>query len=489
MTLVATTPAAVPTPSRVERSALDAAATPAVWVGLVGSSAIAIGELRRRGIGLGAWVDQTVSGRAVAVWWIFTGILLLSLAWVLARPRDGRAALPLGLVAAVWVVPLLFLPPLLSTDAGSYADLGWMVSHGFDPYTQGLGTTGSPFAYGRAWRGTTSVYPAGSLLLFGWVVAATGAQAFWSVVALRGLALAGLVLLVVAVPRLARTVGADPHRAVWLDALNPIVIVHGVGGEHVDLLMVGFLVAGLALARTRAGLVLGAVVIGLAALVKQPALLAAPVVGALWLIGRRPTWPRTLVHAAGTSAIALATFVAISQTTLGLGWLDGTGSPTKSATPTLAYLIAQAAGNPAGLQSILERVAAFIAVAAVGYLAVRHLRNRPLRFLALASVAWVAGFGAVREWYLVLPLALLGLAVGSRWLVGIVPVTVLFAVIGVFVEYQRWSAGDAFYTSLGWAVVFSLTAWGIDRLRVRSLLLPVGGQRPRAVGRPAPSDR
>jgi len=84
---------------------------------------------------------------------------------------------------------------MLSTDAGSYADLGWIVGKGLSPYDVGLGTTGSPFPYGTAWRGTTSVYPPLALVLFGWVVAATGAHWYWSVVAMRVLTLVGVGLL------------------------------------------------------------------------------------------------------------------------------------------------------------------------------------------------------------------------------------------------------------------------------------------------------
>ena len=48
-----------------------------------------------------------------------------------------------------------------------------------------------------------------------------------------------------AAPRLARRVGADPDRALWWGAANPLVLFHVVGGAHNDGLMVGLMLAGL----------------------------------------------------------------------------------------------------------------------------------------------------------------------------------------------------------------------------------------------------
>ena len=460
------TPAAAPA-GWLESTALS----PPVWLGLAGSAFLAVGEVRRRGV-TGTWFDQLVSGRTPLTL-IIVGILMLSAAWILLRPR-GNPGPSVPAVLALWSLPLLLLPPVLSTDAGSYADLGWMLQHGYDPYAQGLGTTGSPFAYGRAWRGTTSVYPAGSLLLFGWVVTATGANATWSVIALRLLAVAGAALLLFGIPRLARLVGVDPARALWLAVLNPLTLVHGIGGEHVDLLMAGLLVAGLALSRGRFGLLAGAVVVGLAALVKQPALLAAPAVAGVWLLGRPVGRLRLLLASAGATAIAVAAFVGLSELSgLGLGWIGGSGTPTRSDTPTLAFLITDLVG-PLVPQETLELAAAAVALAAVGYLFLRHLGPSPLRFLALSSVAWVFGFGALREWYLIFPLALLGLVAADRWLLAIVPMTVLFAGYGGFREYQRWGVADSFWAAAGLSLGLCLAWVAVEAWRRSRRPPPIG---------------
>lgn len=450
--------------------------SPATWVGLAGSSLLAVGEVRRLVASNRAvtgswttWLAGTVPANQAVVL-SATGIALLTLAWLVARPQGGSGPRP-GLLFAVWVVPLLVLPPVLSTDAGSYADLGWMVAHGSNPYDVGLGTTGSPFAYGRAWRGTTSVYPPLSLALFGAVVHLSGAHWYWSVVALRALPQAGAVLLLWAVPRLARAQHLPASTAVWFAVLNPITLVHGVAGSHVDLLMAGLVVTGLAVARTtRGGWVAGAVLVGLAASIKQPALLAVPAVAGLWLLGRAWSWWRSVAVHAGGAGIALGTFWLTGPLTgLGHGWVTGTGNPARSATPTLAYVVSSVTGwSSATLTTGLQVTAAVIA----GWALLRWWRSDPLRFVGIAAMAWALGFGTFREWYLVLPLALVGLARPGLARGAVVALTVpTFAVYGLFREYLRWPI----LTSLEAAACL-----GIGLLAVGSLLARWLPPRPKA---------
>ena len=54
-----------------------------------------------------------------------------------------------------------------------------------------------------------------------------------------------LVLIVWALPRLARRFGVQPATALWLGALNPLLIFHFVAGAHNDALAIGLMLAGL----------------------------------------------------------------------------------------------------------------------------------------------------------------------------------------------------------------------------------------------------
>ena len=112
---------------------------PGLWLGLLGSLLLALGEIRRlatwsqvRGQPWTATIGNLLSSGQYPVL-VLAGIVLLGAGWVLIRPGPHQPVAPV-LVFLVWAAPLLLLPPVLSTDAGSYADLGWMVSNGFSPY-------------------------------------------------------------------------------------------------------------------------------------------------------------------------------------------------------------------------------------------------------------------------------------------------------------------------------------------------------------------
>jgi len=80
------------------------------------------------------------------------------------------------------------------------------------------------------------------------VVGVTGSHLVAGVLLARVLELAGLVLLAASLPRLARALGTDPSRALWLVALSPLVTLELVAAGHNDALMVGVLAVGVAYA-------------------------------------------------------------------------------------------------------------------------------------------------------------------------------------------------------------------------------------------------
>lgn len=456
---------------------------PATLLGVLSSGVIAVGELQRAGASIPFASELSQYGLEYPLL-IALGIGGLGLAWLLARPAKGRGTASVALQLTLWSLPLLLLPPLLSTDAGSYADLGWMMLNGDNPYLTGLGETGSPFAYGRAWRGTTSVYPALTLQLFGWIVVATGAHWYWSVVAMRLLAVAGIVMLLWAIPKLARRVGVDPGFATWLAVANPIVLVHGLGGEHVDLLMVGLIAVAAELAGRRRGLLWGALVLGLAVSIKQPALLAVPVVAALAIPEAQRTWLRFLGGCAAVTALVVAVFAGLSLASgLGFGWLEGTGNPANgSPTLTPAYLLAQLTGLELATWTAWLQWAA-VAVVLVAFW--RWGRSDPLRFLAVAALVWALGFGVLREWYLLFGLAFLPLARPGRVGLALAYIaTPAGALYGTWREYQRTTQIEAGEHALLWAVCIAALATGVWLLTRRSRTAPA---KPQPAERSAPA--
>jgi len=238
----------------------------------------------------------------------------------------------------------------------------------------------------------------------------------------------GLLLLAAAVPVLAPGRGFD---AFWLVVLNPLVLIHLVGGAHNDALMVGLLAAGLALAVRRRP-VLGAALVAAAALVKAPAALGLAAVAAIWaaqLGGRRPG----LRAATATGAVAAATTVVVTTIAgTGYGWIGALGTPISPGNWSLTGLLGQwtAGSFGASLSVDLWRWAGMLATLVVAGLvcAYRH-RLGPLAGLGIVLIALVAFGPAVRPWYAIWGLVPLGAALPAarRWLA--VPSAALTAVV------------------------------------------------------------
>ncbi|MET8851618.1 polyprenol phosphomannose-dependent alpha 1,6 mannosyltransferase MptB [Amycolatopsis sp. NPDC004625] len=185
-----------------------------------------------------------------------SGMGILVLSWLMlgrfAQPSRERLASQgqLARTIALWVLPLLVIPPLFSRDVYSYLAQSEIVHRGMDPYVlgpaQALGVA-DPYTSGvsNMWRETPAPYGPLVLRLGGWLAPLAGNSIAVGVLLQRLLALAGVVLIVWALPRLARRFGVQPATALWLGALNPLLIFHFVAGAHNDALAIGLMLAGL----------------------------------------------------------------------------------------------------------------------------------------------------------------------------------------------------------------------------------------------------
>lgn len=176
---------------------------------------------------------------------VYFGVVLLIAAWALLgrlvrgpRPPSPRALL---LVLAVWAAPLLLAPPLFSRDVYSYLAQGAMVDAHLDVYAHGPALLGGPLADEVAplWRHTGAPYGPVFLAAASALSGLTRGQLPAGLLGMRLLALLGVALMAAVLPRLARASGADPAAALWLGALNPLVLLHLVAGAHNDALMLG----------------------------------------------------------------------------------------------------------------------------------------------------------------------------------------------------------------------------------------------------------
>jgi alpha-1,6-mannosyltransferase len=269
---------------------------------------------------------------------VYGGLILLVRAWVgllrYLRHNHGVPIWKIIVVVSIWAVPFLLAPPTDGGDVYSYAGQGEMVSHHINPYDYGTGVLGStPFSSMPAsiWTNTPSPYGPTFLALDGGLTAVSGHKILPDVMLLRLLEVAGLALAIAATPTLARALRRDPAEAILLGVGSPLVLTSIIGGAHNDALMIGLLMAGLALAQ-RVGTVPGLILCALAAGVKAPAVLGILFLGWVWA-GPGASVRRRVGHTLGAIAIGLCAFEAVTLVAgLGWGWVRNSTAADKAFT-------------------------------------------------------------------------------------------------------------------------------------------------------------
>lgn len=381
----------------------------------------------------------------------YGGLVLVIRAWIrlhrLTRERPGIPIRYLAAVAGAWTVPILFVAPLLSNDAYSYVAQGEMMSHHISPYRFGpavLGLGGNSYTdlTARLWWYATSPYGPLFLGLSGLIQTVVGSSELAALVMFRVLALVGVGLVAVSVPRLARSFGRDAGAAFVFAVMNPLVLIHLIGGEHNDALMLGFLVAGLALARERHP-VLGIVFVALATLVKVPALIGVVYIGWDWA-GERASFGRRVGQTALAGLIAAAVMAALTEAVgLGWGWVRGLGNPdsvrsyldpaTAVGLGAARLLEAVGGGDHSHLFLTLARGSGAALAAGIGI--VLLLRSTPgasrLRAVGLTMLAVVVFGPVMQPWYLAWGVILLGPVVSGRSRVALTWLIVIETFLGI----------------------------------------------------------
>jgi hypothetical protein len=232
---------------------------------------------------------------AIAIW-----IVVL----VLARDLGMRWT---AAVTGLLIVLFVLAPPLLSLDVFSYisyARLG--AEHGLNPYEfapSALPASDEAARQVLDYRDAVSVY--GPLFTLGsYPLGALGVPfALWSLKAIAGAAIAVVVALVA---RLARLRGIEPAAAVAFVGLNPIVLVHLVGGAHNDGLTAAIAIAALAAALSARPALAGSGFVAAAA-VKVSGLLYAPFA----LLGTREPGGRARLLAGAAAALLMVGAVSL----------------------------------------------------------------------------------------------------------------------------------------------------------------------------------
>lgn len=286
-----------------------------------------LGLLDRLGL---TWV-QTSVGALLSAGLILGGVALLLHAWLRLRPTPDRPTAPTS-AWVLWSLPLLFVPPLFSRDAYSYAAQGLIVDRGMDPYTTGPISVPGEFAdnVDPVWLFTPAPYGPLALQMQHAVVDATFGNAYVAAVAMRFPAILCVAVLAIALPKLAARYGVSEQGARWLGVLNPLVLMHLVGGAHNDAAMIALVVVGLLLA-VDGRIVWASLTIAAAAGFKQTAIFALIAVAALsarqvWGTGH--TFVQYLRESAKVGLVSFVGFAAVTALSgLGWGWLHNLSIP------------------------------------------------------------------------------------------------------------------------------------------------------------------
>jgi Glycosyltransferase family 87 len=405
-------------------------------LGLIGSLLVALSGPRVvNGGAITWWYDVgQFAGRDASLAALYVGMLALSAAWlglglVLERP-GGVRQVELWVLGALWLVPLALGPALYSRDIYSYLAQGTILHLGLSPYHATpavLGQLGhahlleavSPF-----WRGTTAPYGPLFLALISVVASISGSNLIVGVLLVRVVLLAGIALLVVFVPRLARALGTDPARGIWWAILSPLVLLELVAAGHNDALMVGLMVAGVTLALERRPL-LGITACALAATIKIPAATGAVFIAVAWA-RTLPTASARLRFWAKAAASGLGVVAVVSLATgLGLSWVSTTlfSTPAKvrlAITPAtgLGWTVGSVlhdlgiAVSSRGIESALGLIAGGLTVVLGIVLLWRVRLENLVRYLGVLLLVAAAGGPAAWPWYFTWGLVLLALCSG-----------------------------------------------------------------------------
>lgn len=465
-------------------------------LGATGSVLMAISAL---GVAAQPVVQNPVSGvRVVGVFarWqtsslalCMIGTVLVVMAWLLlgrfavggvgGAPVHRLSRSQLDRTLLLWIIPMSVAPPLFSNDVYSYLAQSEIAARGLDPYEVGPATglgLHNVLTYNvpNIWRDTPAPYGPLFLWMGRSIAELTGDNIILGVWAHRLLALAGVALIVWALPRLSRRCGVAPVSALWLGAANPLVLFHLVGGVHNDALMLGLMLAGMEFClraisgerwvgsptdppptngadligtpfdrRAWSLLIFGAVVITLSSSVKFTSIIALGFVG--MALARR--WGRG-IRPLLTSALVLAVVVVVTTlfvswaSGLGFGWTHtlNTASAVRSwmSLPTAVGIITGFGGVLLGLgdhTTALLSITRPIAGAVAAFLTLRMLiatwtgRLQPVGAMGVSLAAIVLLFPVVQPWYLlwaIVPLAAWATTPAFR-----VPAVVFSAVVSV----------------------------------------------------------
>jgi hypothetical protein len=334
---------------------------------------------------------------------------------IVLAPRLGRRVVWGAIVAGVTLFACL--PPLLSHDVYSYVDYARLGAlHGVDPYLRGpAAVPGDPAFAHVTWPHTTSAYgPLFTLASYPLAWLPIGAAVY----VLKGISALAVLGTAALVARLAPLRGVDPLRAAAFIALNPLVLVHVVGGPHNDAIAVLLTMLGvgamLAAREASAGATfLAAIAVKASAVVVTPFALLATAnplstgPKAIYMSTLRPVGRFLLGAGLAALAIGVAAYLAF-----GWHWLDAVTQIGQNQGHTSHLSIPTTFARISGIGRDASRTGALALLAAlILYLLLWTYRGGDwLRAAAWATTGLLVATSWLLPWYLLWPIPLAALS-------------------------------------------------------------------------------
>jgi alpha-1,6-mannosyltransferase len=348
----------------------------------------------------------------------YASVGLLSWCWFkfCQLARDGRLSVKQVVTAFVaWIIPLLLCVPLFSGDVYVYWADGQLINRGFDPYSVGISALGPvPMVHmvHPLWRGTSTMYGPIFIRIAEAVARIAPNSAIAGVTIFRILNIAAVSLMGVAMASILKRIGRPVAQGLVFGLLNPVTLLHLIGGVHNDALMLGLLFSGFAVGLKYKNWFMRFLALALCAgagAFKIPGFAGALVLGWIWS-GADVAVMRRVVNAAVAGAVGLAAFELETLITgLGWGWVKasnvpGLAHPLLSPPNALAFSFGSFYHGGLGVNGFTRAAAEGCALLLSAYLLLHSGRkSKPedaMRAFAwsLLVIAWTGP--AVYPWYL-----------------------------------------------------------------------------------------
>ncbi|MCL0244687.1 polyprenol phosphomannose-dependent alpha 1,6 mannosyltransferase MptB [Corynebacterium sp. CCM 8835] len=504
------------------------------WMGTVGALMLSFGALGAGALPVTANVYRSFPGGSLMQRMLqtsstvaLTGVALIVIAWVLMAPYVGASILgertrlfrvsagQLYRTFAVWMTPIALSAPMFTQDIYSYLAQGAITARGLDPYSAGpvdLLGSGNPLARSvpLIWSHSPSPYGPVASGISAVIYHIAGESVFVGVYLHRLVAVLGIAASGWALSRLASRCGVSVQAALWLGMLNPLTLLHLVGGIHNESVLLGLLLVGMETGLRGVDRVaavsrrdrwtgwslfaVSGVLIAGAGMVKITGFIALGFTGMALArsLRSRGVHPLVAVVSAGLfqAGVMVGSVVALSAVTgIGLGWVTGQGGAVAvrswmSATTALG-VIAGGTGMLAGLgdqTTAMLSVTRAVGVTVAGVFMLRMLiavyrgTIHAVGGLGISTFVLVLLFPVVQPWYMLW--AILPLAAWANRPLFRVSATVYSAVVSFFVLPRGLPlppgtvAGIYLSTVLSTVAVTALLWWAVRRWHPRVLDWP-----------------